>query len=323
MDVRENWDQLNRRIKEENEAMIPSLFQIHMGAFEDLRKSGHMITANGQPVNILAHTISPDERFSLACQIGRSLIEAHSGTLNGGLAEICVIQKANYFPNCIAIALGAILENIRPGLPGMKMTVLCNYDIIKGNDDLLEKNLSVLKPCFPWAVFQLKATEKEPLQPVSAPVIPLSQMNTLFQTDEIAKIDTSFTSFSGKVVRGEIREGDVLNVTDGAGQQICPPGVVRAIFLKDRIEDGKVAGERIPVLNKDQHADSLLVAVEIPKGSYKGIVLSKKEGTNKTEKPAGVGDLNTASKPSSSEEDCAANTSKSSFFSRLFGKRKA
>ena len=304
MDVRENWNQLNQRMKEENETIIPSLFQIHMGAFDDLRKSGHLITANGQPVNILVHSIGPDERFSLACQIGRSLIDARSGTVNGGFAEICSIQKANFFPNCIAIAMGAILENIHPGLPGMKMTVLCNYDINKGDDDLLEKALSVLKPCFPWAVFQLKATRKEPPQPVKAPMIPLDQMNTLFQADGIARIDISRTSFSGRVIRGEIREGDVLNVTDGAGQQICPPGVVRAIFLKDRVENGKVVGEQCPVLSKDQHADSLLVAVEIPKGSYRGIVLSKKEGTNKTEK------------------DCSANAPTSGFFSRIFGKRK-
>ena len=57
MDVRENWNQLNQRIKEENETIIPSLFQIHMGAFEDLRKSGHLITANGQPANFLAHIL--------------------------------------------------------------------------------------------------------------------------------------------------------------------------------------------------------------------------------------------------------------------------
>ena len=321
MDVRESWNQLNQRIKEENETIIPSLFQIHMGAFEDLRKNGHLITANGQPVNILAHTINPDERFSLACQIGRSLIDAHSGTVNGGLAEICAIQKANYFPNCIAIALSAILENIHPGPQEMKMTVLCNYDIIKGSDDLLGKNLSVLEPCFPWAAFQLKATEKEPPQPVNAPMIPLHQMNTLFQTEGIAKIDTALTSFSGRVIRGEIREGDVLNITDGSGRQICPPGVVRAIFLKDRVEDGKAVGERCSVLSKDQHADSLLVAVEIPKGSYKGIALSKKEGGNQTEDSSGMVP-HTASGNPASGEDRAASAPKSGFLSRIFGKRK-
>lgn len=202
------------------------------------------------------------------------------------------------------------------------MTVLCNYDIIKGTDDLLGKALSVLKPCFPWAVFQLKATEKGPTQPVKAPMIPLDQMNTLFQAEAIAKIDTARTSFSGRVIRGEIREGDVLNITDGTGQQICPPGVVRAIFLKDRVENGKVVGERCSVLSKDKHADSLLLAVEIPKGSYNGIILSKKEGISQTKKPVGVG-LNAASCSPSSGEECTDSASKSSFFSRIFGKRKA
>ncbi len=302
MDVRENWDQLNRRIKKEHEAMIPDLFKIHMGAFEDLRKNGHMITANGQPVNILAHTITPDERFTLACQIGRSLIDAHSGTVDGRLAEICTIQKADFFPNCIAIALGAILENIHPGPPGMNMTVVCQFDTFNGSDNPLERNLSVLKTCFPWAVFLLKPIKKEPPQPVSVPVFPLNQMNTLFHADGVAKIDTARTSFSGKVVRGEIREGDVLNVTDGGGRQICPPGVVQAIFLKDRVEDGKVVGEQCRVLSKDQHADSLLVAVEIPKGSYQGIILSKKEGPNTAEKPVSSAPV-TPPAPSSSGYD--------------------
>ena len=322
MDVRENWNRLNQRIKDENETIIPSLFQIHMGAFEDLRKSGHLIAADGQPVSILACTLNPDERFSLACQIGGSLIDERSGTVNGELAVICTIQKANYFPNCIAIALGAILENIHPGLPGMKVTVLCNYDIMKGNDDLLGKTLSVLEPCFPWAVLQLKVTENEPPHSVNAPMIPLDQMNTLFRADAVTKLDTTRISFSGSVIQGEIREGDVLNVTDRAGRQICPPGVVWAIFLKDRVEDGIVVGERCSVLSKDQHADSLLVAVEIPKGSYNGIILSKKEGTSKTEEPVGAG-LNTASSSPSSGENCTVRTSKSSIFSRLFGKRKA
>ena len=320
MDVRENWEQLNQRIREENAASIPDLFRIHMGAFEDLRKNGHMITANGQPVNILAHTITPDERFSLACQIGRSLIDAHSETVSGRLTEICAIQKADFFPNCIAIALGAILENIHPGLPGMKMTVLCNYDTINGSDDPLGKNLSVLESCFPWAAFQLNATEKEQPKPENNPVLPLNQMNTLFQADAIAKIDTARTNFSGRVIRGEIREGDVLNVTDGDGQQICPPGVVKAIFLKDRVENGKVVAEQSPILHENQRADSLLVAVEIPKGSYSGILLSKEEGGNLAEKP--VSTTPGIVSGSSSGEDRIANTSKSSFFSRIFGKRK-
>lgn len=321
MDVRENWEQLNQRIKEENEVMRPSLIQIHMGAFEDLRKNGHMITANGQPVNILAETITPDERFSLACQVGRGLINSRTGNANGGLAVICDIQKADFFPNCIAVALGAILENIYPGLPGMKMTVLCNYDTIQNSDDPLGKALSALEPCFPWAAFQLKATKKEPPQPAVSPALPLDQMSTLFRADGLAIIDTARTSFSGSVVRGEIREGDVLNVTDGGGHQICPPGVVKAIFLKDRFENGKAACERSQVLIKDQHADSVLVAVEIPKGSYNGILLSKKDGGNTVKKSVGAAP-ETASDSPLSGEDRTVNASKSSFFSRLFGKRK-
>ncbi len=320
MDVRESWDLLNQRIKKENETMIPNLFRIHMGAFEDLRNSGHLVDVNGQPVNILAAKLKPEDRFSLACQIGRKLIDAKPEMLDDGLVEHFTIQKANFFPNCIAIALAAILEKTGPGFPGMKMTVICSYDTIKGEEDLFGKALSVLEPCFPRTVFQVKATETGRPEQKNARLIPIHGMQTLFQADGLTKTDTARTSFSGKVIRGEIRKGDVLNVTTSTGREICPPGVVLAIFLKDRVEDGKVVGEQCEVLSKDQHADSLLVAVEIPKGDYDGIVLSGREGAEQTEKPAGAGPNKEFRSPASGE-DRTAGASRPGFFSRLFGKR--
>ena len=134
MNVVENWDTLNARMKEENEEAIAGLFQIHMGAFDDLRKNGHQITVDGQPASILAATLEPKERFSLACQIGRSLIVGNTGNINNALAEMCTIQHADLFPNCIAIALGAMLENIHPGPPNGKMPVMFIYEKIKGNN---------------------------------------------------------------------------------------------------------------------------------------------------------------------------------------------
>ena len=63
--------------------VIAGLSQIHMGAFNDLRRNGHQITANDQPASILAATREPKDRNSLACQIGRSMIEGSTGITKG------------------------------------------------------------------------------------------------------------------------------------------------------------------------------------------------------------------------------------------------
>ena len=281
MNVVDNWNTLNARMKEENKEVIAGLFQIHMGAFDDLRKNGHQITADGQPASILAAKLEPKDRFSLASQIGRSLIEGNTGTINNALAEICTIQHADLFPNCIAIALGAMLENIHHGSPKGKMPVMFIYEKIKGNDDPLIDKLRVLEPCFPWAVFRMNVKEKERPIPVQAPVLPLDQMAVLYKADSVFKIDLGRTGFSGSVIRGEIHKGDILTVTDGKGKQISPTGIVMDLSIKDRIENNEVVSEKAETVTEGQHLDCLLLAVEIPKGSYNGIMLCRKNAHEK------------------------------------------
>lgn len=320
MDVVENWNLLNERVKEESNDRIPGLFQIHMGAFDDLRKSGHMLTANGKPVSVLAPSLSPEDRFALACQIGRNMINANPGTIDGHFANIFMIQNADFFPNCIAIAAGAMLENIHPGFPGMKTIIQCNYDTINGNDDPLKEKLEVLAPCFPWAQFQIKTVKKEITKPVAEKTaVPLDQMATIFEPEKVYKIDVARTAFSGSVVRGAIKTGDVLNVTDSSGQQICPAGVVVAIFAKDCIENGKPVGEKVEYIQKGQHVDSMLVAVEIPKGTYSSIILSQKGVAAKPKTDNNETILENKDEDSSSAEK--TNSSIKGFISNLFKKR--
>lgn len=284
MNVVNNWNSLNSRMKEKDKKVIAGLFQIHMGAFDDLRKNGHRITADGQPASILAATLEPKDRFSLACQIGRSLIVGTTGSINNAFAEICTIQHADLFPNCIAIALGAMLENIHPGPPEGKMPVMFIYEKIKGNNDPLIEKLRALEPCFPWADFRMNVKEKERPIPAQAPVLPLDQMTALFKADDVFKIDLGRTGFSGNVIHGEIHKGDILTVTDASGKQICPPGIVMDLSIKDRVENNKVISEKAEIVTDGQHLDCLLLAVEIPQGDYNGIMLCHKNEHKKESK---------------------------------------
>ena len=321
MNVVENWNALNARMKEENEQAVAGLFQIHMGAFDDLRRNGHLITANGQPASVLAATLEPMDRFSLACQIGRSLVEGSTGSINHSFAEICTIQQAGLFPNCIAIALGAMLENIHPGPPTGKMPVLFIYEIIKGNNDPLMEKLRVLEPCFPWADFRMNVKEKERPAPVQAPVLPLDQMTVLFKVEKVYKIDLGRTGFSGSVIRGKIQKGDLLTVTDANGKQICPAGVVMDLSIKDRIENGEVVSKKAETVIEGQHLDCLLLAVEMPKGSYNGMMLcQKKESRKESNSDPGVSD----NAPKAQDKQSAGTKSpeKKGFFSGLFKKRR-
>ena len=313
METYDNWQRLNARMKEEDAAATVPLFQIHMGAFDDLRKNGHRIQADGKPVSVLAPTLSAQDRFQLACSIGRSLIDAQAGIVNGGFAETCAVRQADFFPHCIAIALGAILEGLHPGQPVQKTAVLVEYETFKGNGDPLGQLLPGLEPCFPWAVFRVEAKETDPPAPAPAAFLPLDKMKTLFRADGLQKIDTGRASFSGTLLRGSVRKGDVLNVTDARGQRLCPPGVVLDILLKDRVEEGRPVVEKAGVLTAGMQADSLFVAVEVPRGSYQGILLCA-EGGAETEEAK-------APPPAPKPPEAAGPEPKKSFLSRLFGKK--
>ena len=313
MEIRKNWDALNARMKEENKECIAGLFQIHMGAFDDLRKSGHLIKANGQPASVLAAKLDPQERFSLACQIGNSLVEKKTGIVGGSMAETFGIRMADDFPNCIAIALGATLESIHPGLPGKKTPVLFTYDTCQGNGGPLGKALQALEPCFPWAEFKVNTVLKEPPKPMGTPVLPLDRMDVLFKADGVTKIAPGRTSFSGTVVRGTVRKGDVLTVTDAAGRQVYPQCLVMELYLKDRVEDGKVTGEKAEAASAGQHIDSLLVSAEIPAGTYNGFMLCREQ------EQAPAASAQAEGKPAAGEK--APKPEKKGFLAGLFKKR--
>jgi hypothetical protein len=275
LNIRKRWDDLNARMNEENKDAAPGLFQIHMGAFDDLRKNGHRVMADGKPASVLAATLDPQSRLSLACTIGRRLVSAHGGTDHGNPAIICVTDQADFLPNCAAIGLAAILQSLHPGLPGTKLVVCCSYDTFTGNGDPFGKNLKTLALCFSWAEFRVQPAEKEPPRPAEAPVLPLDRMAVLFRADGVFKIAPGRTGFSGTVLRGEIRKGDILTVTDGRGQQIFPSGVVMNLALKDRFENGKAVSETSETVTPGQHLDCLLLGAELPKGTYNGMMLCR------------------------------------------------
>lgn len=162
MDVIENWNLLNERTKEESAELTARLFQIHMGVFDDLRKSGHMLKVGDQPVSELLTTMHAPERLTLAGDIGCGLINAQGDLF----AKQFSIQLADYFPNCVFVALAAIFENLEGGFnvlyPDRKMTVVCAYDTLSGNDDPLGKMLPLIEKCYPWVSLSAEVCQTEP-----------------------------------------------------------------------------------------------------------------------------------------------------------------
>jgi hypothetical protein len=164
MDIIENWNLLNERMKDKDPELIQSLFQIHMGAFDDLRKSGHLLNVNGKPVSALASTLQPQQRLELAGNIGQSLIhlQGEFDLFNRRFS----VQLADCYPNCIFIALAAILENLDGALnvrfPDKKMTVVCAYDTTSGNHDPLGQALPLIEKCYPWVIVSTEVHTSAP-----------------------------------------------------------------------------------------------------------------------------------------------------------------
>lgn len=205
MDVIENWNLLNERMKSEKPELMSSLFRIHMGAFEDLRKSGHLLKIDEKPVSELAPTIQPQQRLSLAGNIGRSLINAQGDLFN----KKFVISLADYFPNCVLIALAAILENLDgafdSSFPDRKMQVVYAYDTMPGNNDPLGKVIPLIEKCYPWVTVSTEVRLSKPPGAEAPRFIPKDKTTLIFAVDQVTRVDTMRTAFGGTIRRGEIK----------------------------------------------------------------------------------------------------------------------
>ena len=311
MEIIENWNLLNKRINNENPKLTESLFPIHMGAFEDLRKSGHMLRLNGTPVSQLAPAISAKERLDLAGNIGRSLIQAEGDLHN----KRFLIKHADYFPNCIFIALAAIFENMDGvfdvRFPGQKMNVVCEYHTVPGNSDPLGKLLPLVEKCYPWVALSPKVHQSEPPEAKAPRFIQMNQSSLIFAANRVAKIDTMRTAFTGTIQRGEIKKGDVLNVIDSSGKVLCHEGLVLAIYANS---------QEINKAEANQRVDEVGLAVELPAGDYTGILLvdgDKKLASNQMNQNS-VGKVTVSSADHISEKQ--SSKKKTRFWEKLFKK---
>ena len=259
----ENWNLLNSREKN-NKELVQCLFQIHTGAFDDLRIGGNFLTAGDTKISEIAAIVDAQQRFQIAVALGRAMIEVQG---KPELFHKCfAIKAADLVPNCIFIALAAMIENLEGAInrlyPDKKMEVVCEYETISGLDDPLGKRLPLIEKCYPWVTLTTKTVIKEP-KPGIPRYIPNEKTSLVFFVDRIRKIDTMRTCFSGTIQRGTIREGDVLNVIDNFGKVLCPEGVVRGIYTK---------GMRLEAA-LGMHIDELILTTEIPVGDYSSIFL--------------------------------------------------
>lgn len=276
MDIIENWNFLNSRMKEENSEIIPELMQVHMESFNDLRKSGYLLSMGDKKISEIAPTISPEERLQLIGAIGNSLVKRNQNDLFSWTMNI---DLADAFPNCIFIAIAAILENLEGGinlvLKDKKMVTTCIYSTTEGADDPLGKLLPLLSKIFSWVDIVCKKNTVKAPEPQVAQYADVEKAHTVIKVESVTKIDVMRTAFTGVVAKGEIKTGDTLIVTDGKGQILCNEGVV-LLLVTDK--------HPVSAVKEQQRIDEMLVAVEIPKGTYNGLLLidGKVSSKNKT-----------------------------------------
>ena len=312
MDIIENWDLLNDRMKEQKPQLIQRLSEIHMGAFDDLRRSGHMIKVGDKTVSQLAPTIEPEERLELAGKIGRSLIHADGNMFD----KTFTIKSADCFPNGIFIALSAILENLDGSFdvlfPGKKMSIHCDYSTASENKDPLGQLLPILQECYPWIDLSIRKHTEKPSPAKPPRVISKEDSQLLFTAENIVKIDTARMAFIGNVERGIIRKGDVLNAIDDSGKVLCPEGVVLLIVREGKIVEQAESG---------QHIDEMCLAMEIPSGDYRAILLVDGDealaASAKAVQNGDQGDEHVSEEQTKNEK---APAKKAGFWSRLFKK---
>lgn len=307
MNIIENWNLLNERMSNEHADLVGNLMQIHMGAFDDLRRSGHMLMVNGKPVSEIAPTIQPLERLTLAGEIGRSLLDGKSQDL---FNKSFSINHADDFPSCIFIALSAIIENLEGGVntvfPDKKLELICKYDTLPKNNDPLGKILPLIEKCYPWVTLSTDVRLTTPLAEKPPRFIPLHKPSLFFAADMIARIDTMRTVFGGRILRGTIQNGDVLNVVDADGKVLCHEGAVLAMYADNQEIDSAEA---------NTHIDELCLAVEIPTGAYSGIFL-----VDSDEVLASLDERQADSSAEKSENKGEKAGKKAGFWSNLFKK---
>ena len=308
MDIIENWNFLNSRMKEENSEIIPELMQVHMESFNDLRKSGYLLSMGDKKISEIAPTISPEERLQLIGAIGNSLVKRNQNDLFSWTMNI---DLADAFPNCVFIAIAAILENLEGGinlvLKDKKMVTTCIYSTTEGANDPLGKLLPLLSKIFSWVDIVCKKNTVKAPEPQAARYADVQKAHVVIKAESVTKIDVMRTAFSGVVERGEIKKGDALIVTDGEGKILCNEGVV-LLLVTDK--------HPVSAVKEHKRIDEMLVAVEIPKGTYNGLFLI-------SEKPTDTG--KESNEITEQPKDCAKadaeDNKKRGFFSKLFGKK--
>ncbi len=250
MDIIENWNLLNERIKEdpEKKQLIAELMPIHMGAFDDLRNSGHMISIGGKEVSEMIVGKDAFARLDLAGNVGRSLVD-----LDGSLFEKNFrIKMADQFPNCIFIAIAAVIENLDGALnavyPDKKMKVNLSYESAPESSDPFGKLIPLFEKCYSWISVSTEkktAQENAPEKAVSgnaeAPSTAQSAAGNI--NDGVVDISNMLflipVQFEGEE-GGPAEQDDVLHFCAAEVQKLRSGSKIQCPDLPDRFKDSLV-----------------------------------------------------------------------------------
>ena len=158
MDVMQNWEKLNSRLKEENPELAAGIFDIQGKAMNELIESGSLLAISGETVGQLAARKSPKERYELTGEVGRYLLDFKPGEGMGNY--IMKISDADAFPGCIAIAMSAILENFNGKIRRMKIN--CRYSTKNSEKDKMGEYINKVFDCYPFAELTVDKTSYGP-----------------------------------------------------------------------------------------------------------------------------------------------------------------
>lgn len=269
MDIIENWNLLNERTKEEHPELIEFLFKTHMGSFDELRANGNTISINGKPIAQITNGMSGNDKLEFIANICRQMVNAEGELFEKNF----IIKYAEQFPNGIFIVIAAIIENLEGSFnviyPDKKLNLSFAYETSEEGLGILGEKLEKLSTYYPWVQVKLNTHIRSiAKQSLENRYVDLQSYKTIFMCQDVNWIDNMRTDYIGNIEKGVINYNDQLLVVDGSGRIICDESTVLSIICK---------GTKYYNAKKDNNIYEIVLSNELPKGSYNGILLIRKD----------------------------------------------
>lgn len=160
MDIGEligNRELLVERVEKNNPALELRLKKIYDDAVEELKGNGKLLRSGGKSVAEIASEAGPEQQKELVVSVGDRLINMELGPMTSSISVV----YADYFPNCIFIAVCCRLESMEGAvqllLKDRKWSVVCSYETDMNGGNPLGRLIHLLIICYPWITLSPRA----------------------------------------------------------------------------------------------------------------------------------------------------------------------